>query len=173
MKARFILFSGLLIIIGCTRGKNQQQKPDDNDKNGIVSQVNAPFMEHPSGKFETAVDAMADAIERLRKLPEWKDWIAFNAQGMGGRVDSYRFAEIRVLQNEIKLDKQLDLDLVTQRASVPRSSLSKTGEVYSISNSTPIQMARILDVIFRHDFGIRPHDGEGNDYSVGAEWVRP
>lgn len=30
-----------------------------------------PFMEHPSGEHETAVDAMADAVARLRKLESW------------------------------------------------------------------------------------------------------
>jgi hypothetical protein len=129
-------------------------------------------MEHPSGDFETAVDALADAIKRLRALPEWNNWIKFTAQGMGGRIDSYHFAEIRMQQNELKVQKQaeIDVELVTIRASVPKSCLSKNGDVYSIADASPIQAARIMDVIFRHCQGIRPHTGEGNDYAVGAEW---
>jgi hypothetical protein len=58
--------------------------------------MDRPFMEHPSGDFETAVDAMADAIKRLRALPEWDKWITFHAQGMGSRVDSYLKRNITV-----------------------------------------------------------------------------
>jgi hypothetical protein len=58
-------------------------------------------MEHPSDEdFLSPIDAMADAITRLRALPEWKDWITFQAQGMGPRVDSYHFANI-LMRNEI------------------------------------------------------------------------
>ncbi len=60
--------------------------------------MDKPFLVHPSGDFETAVDAMADAIKRLRALPEWDKWITFQAQGEGGRVDSYHFAAIRMRQ---------------------------------------------------------------------------
>ena len=131
-----------------------------------------PFMEHPSGEFETAVDAMAAAIERLRGLPEWSNWITFCAQGMGHRVDSYRLAEIRMRRDELELNKSLilDLDSVTQQAGVPRASLVEAGANYSVANASAVDAARILDVIFRRHLGIRPHTGEGNDYAVGAEW---
>jgi hypothetical protein len=33
-----------------------------------------------------------------------------------------------------------------------------------------MQVALILDAIFRHHFGIRPFPDEGDDYAVGAEW---
>lgn len=134
--------------------------------------MDQPFMEHPSGKFETVVDAMSDAIERLRSQPEWKDWITFCAQGMGSRVDSYHFAKLRMRQNEFQPEKPLDIDteLVTQLAAVPRTCLLKNRDSYSVAKATPIQAARILDVIFRHYLGIRPHTGEGDDYAVGAEW---
>ena len=129
-------------------------------------------MEHPSGDFETAVDAMADAIKRLRVMPEWNNWIKFTAQGVGARVDSYHVAEIRMWQNELNVEKPADIDveLVTSRANVPKSSLSKNGDFYSIADALPIQAARVMDVIFRHYLGIRPHIGEGDDYAVGAEW---
>jgi hypothetical protein len=134
--------------------------------------VNRPFMEHPSGHFATAVDAMADAITRLRAKPDWRDWITFCAQGMGPRVDSYHFAKIRMRLDQIKPENplEIDIDLVTQRAGVPRSCLSKDGDAYSIAGATPMQAARMMDVIFRQYMGIRPHTGEGDDYAIGAEW---
>ncbi len=134
--------------------------------------MDRPFMEHPSGDFATAVDAMADAIQRLRALPEWKKWITFHAQGMGGRVDSYHFAAIRMRQNEISFERPMEIDIqaVTKRAGVPEACLSKSEGGYSLGEATPHQAARIMDVIFRQYLGIRPHTGEGDDYAIGAEW---
>jgi hypothetical protein len=134
--------------------------------------MDRPFMEHPSGDFETARDAMADAIKRLRALPQWDKWITFHAQGMGSRVDSYHFAAIQMRRDEIKFEKpmEIDIQLVTKRAGAPETCLSKTEEGYSIATATPIQAARIMDVIFRQYMGIRPHTGEGDDYAIGAEW---
>lgn len=134
--------------------------------------MDRPFMEHPSGEFETSVDAMADAIKRLRALPVWDKWISFYAQGMGSRVDSYHIATIRMRQGEIAFDQPLDVDvkLVTRKAGVPDFCLSKTEGGYSVAKATPIQAARVMDVIFRQYLGIRPHTGEDNDYGIGAEW---
>jgi len=140
-----------------------------------------PFMEHPSGAdYESVVEAMADAITRLRALPKWAQWIAFQAQGMGPRDDSYHFADILMLHERIKLGKSVpvDLGLVARRARVPRAYLSEVGRnTYSLGKANPRQAARILDVIFRHYLGIRPHpdedgdvDLEEDDYAVGAEW---
>src|SRR5262249_4428658 len=90
-----------------------------------------PFMEHPSEKeYPRAVEAMADAITRLRALPEWDDWITFSAQGMGHRLDSYYFAQIDMRKEEIRLPHPIpgiDLDRVARRARVARSSLTKVG----------------------------------------------
>jgi hypothetical protein len=134
--------------------------------------MDRPFMEHPSSEFETGVDAMGDAIKRLRALPEWNNWITFHAQGMGSRLHGYHFAAIRMRHGEIKFEKPIDIDIqfVTKRAGVPQSCLSKTEDGYSVANASPVQAARIMDVIFRHYLGIRPHTGEGDDYGIAAEW---
>ena len=129
-----------------------------------------PFMEHPTGDFETAVDAMADAIGRLRALPQWKDWITFCAQGAGQDEDSDHFAEIRMRGDEIELDEPMDVDSVIRRAGAPKSSLTTAGDNYSLADASPKDAARIMDAIFRHHLGIRPHADEGDDYAVGAEW---
>ncbi len=144
--------------------------------------MDLPFMEHPSGEFETPVDAMADAIERLRALSGWDKWINFFAQGMGSRVDTYHFSSIRMRQSDIKFmvqnnrlewtEKSLDLDIpaVTKRAGVPEACLSRIEGGYSVGKATPMEAARIMDVIFRQYMGIRPHTGEGDGYGIGAEW---
>ncbi|HEY2589065.1 MAG TPA: hypothetical protein VGI81_25200 [Tepidisphaeraceae bacterium] len=129
-----------------------------------------PFMEHPSGEFDSAVDAMADAIRRLRALPEWSEWITFCAQGMGHRMDSYHMAEIRVRRDELELDKPLDVKAIIKRAGVPESALNPIGANYSIRQASPDEAAKVMNAVFRNVLGIRPHTGEGDDYAIGAEW---
>jgi hypothetical protein len=174
MLPRFTVLVAFALVCGCNNATDRPKQPaaDDKPKDANVKPMNRPFMEHPSGDFETAVDAMADAIKRLRALPEWDKWISFNAQGMGGRVDSYHFAAIRMRQGELAFEKPLDVDIqkVTKQAGVPESSLTKTEGGYSVAKATPIEAARIMDAIFRQYLGIRPHTGEANDYAVGAEW---
>lgn len=132
--------------------------------------MTSPFMEHPSGEFDSAVDAMADAVRRLRALPDWNDWITFCAQGMSHRVDSYHMAEIRMRRGELVLDEPLDVKAITKLAGVPERALNSVGTNYTVHQASPDEAAKIMNVIFRHVLGIRPHTGEGEDYAIGAEW---
>ncbi|HEX3357919.1 MAG TPA: hypothetical protein VHS31_13185 [Tepidisphaeraceae bacterium] len=141
-----------------------------NKKPTPVAAAGAPFMEHPTGQFKSAVDAMADAIKRLRALPEWKDWITFCAQGVGEDEDSDFMAEIRMRRDELQLDEPVDVDAIIQHAGVARASLVKAGENYSVAGASPAEAAWVMDAIFRLCLGIRPHADEKDDYAVGAEW---
>ena len=100
---------------------------------------------------------------------------------MGGSEDSYFFAAIRMRRGEIAFDSspqlgrpvepvKVDVQLVTKRAGVTESCLSKIDGGYSVAKARPLEAARIMDVIFREYLGIRSHSGEGGDYGVGAEW---
>lgn len=129
-----------------------------------------PFMEHPTGDFETAVDALADAITRLRALPQWTDWITFCAQGVGDTMDDYQTAELSMRQDEIRLDSALDPESITRAAEVPADNLQRSGSNYSLATASPENAARIIDTIFRQHLGIRPYPDEDDDYAVGAEW---
>jgi hypothetical protein len=130
-----------------------------------------PFMEHPSGEFKSAVDAMENAVQRLRKLSKWDQWITFGAQGEGDRPDTYEFADIRMLGNKLEFDGEpLDVPRIIQTASTGPSSLIAEGAQYSVAGASPREVAQILDAIFRHHFGIRPFADEDDDYAVGAEW---
>jgi hypothetical protein len=129
-----------------------------------------PFMEHPTGDFDSAVEAMEDAVTRLRKLPKWEQWITFSAQGEGHGPDSYQFAEVRILADKLDVgDKPLDVARVVQAARTGASSLVADGAHYAVAAS-PREVAQLLDAIFRHHFDIRPFADENNDYAVGAEW---
>jgi hypothetical protein len=130
-----------------------------------------PFMEHPTGDFESAVAAMDDAVRRLRQLQSWEQWITFAAQGEGGRPDSYEFAEVRMLRDKLDVgESPLDVAQIVQAARTGASSLVADGAHYSVAGASPREVAQILDAIFRHHFGIRPFADEGDDYAVGAEW---
>jgi hypothetical protein len=130
-----------------------------------------PFMEHPTGDFDSAVAAMEDAVRRLRELPKWEQWITFSAQGEGRRPDSYQFAEVRMLGDKLEVgEKPLDIPGIIEAAHTGGASLGADGAQYSVAAASPREVAQILDAIFRRHFGLRPFADEGDDYAVGAEW---
>jgi hypothetical protein len=130
-----------------------------------------PFMEHPTGDFDSALDAMEDAVKRLRKLSNWDRWITFSAQGEGDTPESYEFADVRMLRDRLDAgDRPLDVALVVQAAHAGSASLVAEGKHYSVAAASPREVAQILDAIFRHHFGLRPFADEDDDYAVGAEW---
>ncbi len=134
------------------------------------SDANAPFMEHPTGDFKSVVDAMADAVTRLRALSEWNGWITFCAQGVGHDENSEQHAEIRLRKDELQLDEPVDVEQVSRLAGVPPARLTAAGANYSIADASSAEAARIMDAIFRHYLGIRPFPDRRDDYAVGAEW---
>jgi hypothetical protein len=130
-----------------------------------------PFMEHPTGDFNSAVEAMEDAVRRLRKLSNWEQWITFGAQGEGGGPDSYEFAEVRMLRDKLDVGtKALDVPRIIEAARAGAGSLVADGSQYSVAEASPQEVAQLLDSIFRVHFGLRPFPDEGDDYAVGAEW---
>lgn len=130
-----------------------------------------PFMEHPTGDFDNAIEAMADAVTRLRALPRCDEWITFTAQGIGSRPDSFVFSEVRILGTALDLgDIPLDIATACKVAALPESCISFTGSHYVVSELTPLQTAQLIDAIFRTHGHIQPFPDEDDDYAVGAEW---
>ena len=130
-----------------------------------------PFMEHPSGDFETALDAIEDAVSRLRKLPKWDQWITFCAQGQGASPESYHMADIRMLGDKLQFEAEgLQVSEIIKAAGCSPGALTFDGESFSVANASPREVAQILDTVFRQHFKIRPFPDEGDDYAVGAEW---
>jgi hypothetical protein len=130
-----------------------------------------PFLEHPTGDYATALEAMEAAIGRLRVLPEWKNWITFCAQGQGATGENVHFAELRLLQGKLDAGGPLNVAEIVAFAGVAARSLVPEGALYSIAAATPEEAARLLDAIFRNHLGIHPFPDEANDYAVGAEWL--
>jgi hypothetical protein len=129
-----------------------------------------PFVEHPTGDFKSALAAMENAVQRLRALPQWTDWITFCAQGAGHDEESDHFAEIRLRRDELEIDTPIDPPSILRKARVSPAALTASGDHYSIAGASPAEAARIFDILFRDYLGIRPHKDQRNDYAVGAEW---
>lgn len=128
-------------------------------------------MEHPTGEYASAIEAMEAAIRRLRAQSEWNQWITFCAQGEGSEPDTYHVAEIRLLGELLDAGIDVDIARITALANVPRRVFTKAeGGRYSIADATPKEAALLLDALFRHELGIRSFPDEGDDYAVGAEW---
>jgi hypothetical protein len=130
-----------------------------------------PFMEHPTGEYDNATEALANAISRLRALPGWSQWITFSAQGLGQDPNSYHCAEVRMLGNIIELDNgALDTASVCKMAGLPEDCLTDSAPYYVMMELSASESARLLDAIFRVYGRIVPFPDEGDDYAVGAEW---
>jgi hypothetical protein len=130
-----------------------------------------PFMEHPTGDFETCLEAMEDAVRRLHELPQWDQWITFTAQGVGDGPESYVFAEVRMLRDCLDVgERPLDVHHIIEAAHTDAASLIADNGCYSSAAASPREVARLLDAIFRHHFGIRSFEHENEGYAVGAEW---
>ena len=130
-----------------------------------------PFMEHPTGEFSSAVDAMEDAIFRLRALPVRDEWITFCAQGQGTSAESIHSAEIRWLRDVIDVGVQVDTGRIAAQARIDgRMFKPEGGTRYSLAAASPREAAHVLDALFRNELGLRPFPDEGADYAVGAEW---
>ena len=121
-------------------------------------------MEHPTGTHRTAIDAMEDAIRRLRALPKWDRWITFTAQSDAAR------ARLRLRGDIIDVGRPVKPERVVSRAKLRPSTFVASGRYYSCADASPREAALLMDVLFRHELGVRPFEDERGDYAVGAEW---
>jgi hypothetical protein len=135
-----------------------------------------PFMEHPTGEFSSAVEAMAAAIERLRALERWERWMCFDGQGQGSNEDAIRSVEVRLQGEEIEVGPG-DIDLAEvfrvgglKPNEVEVQTVDSTRGLLRVRGATPVQVARLLDGLFRGLLGVQPFDDDEGDYAVGAEW---
>lgn len=69
-----------------------------------------PFLEHPNGEHESAVDAIEHTIRKLRELPELTQWLTLCAQGAGASEDSVHSAEVRILEGHIGRRRRVERD---------------------------------------------------------------
>ena len=132
---------------------------------------NEIFLEHPAGVFDTALDALTDAINRLDQLQDEDRWLTFSGQGQGGRRDSYYIVDLPIRDRSINVgDRDTDLRAVLVDAGLDGTSVKASMEsgIIQIPHADHKQFAVFLDALFRH-YGIRPWDDQ-EDYAIGAEW---
>src|SRR5262249_32133855 len=121
---------------------------------------------------KSAIDAMEDAVRRLREQKSREQWIIFSAQGEGNGPDDFEIAELRMRGDKLDVgSKPLDVPRIIQAARTGANSLVAARAQYSVAAASPREVAQILDAIFRQYFEIRPFADEGDDYAVGAEWL--
>lgn len=121
--------------------------------------------------FSNAISAMAVAVGQLRALPVWNQWITFVAQGQGEKSGRYHFAEIHMLGDRLDVgERPLNVAGMIDAAHTNSAALVVEDSHYSVAAASSQEVAQLLDAIFRHHFGIRPFDADGDDYPVGAEW---
>src|SRR6266536_3931703 len=115
-----------------------------------------PFLEHPTGEHETAVDAIEHTIRKLRAQPESTRWLTLCAQGAGASDDSIHSAEVRIWNDKLDAGGSLNVGEITSLAEVSSDRIVPEGALYSIATATPEEAARLLDTVFRRHFQIRP-----------------
>ncbi len=143
-------------------------------KKAIPSQGDLPFMEHPTGEFDTAIQAMCSAIRRLDEMGAGGRWITFSGQGQGSRLDSYQIEEVKFNGRTFDLSGEtVDLEPILEFSGLADAAMqvetSPEGKI-TLPNASADQLAHFLDALFRIHFGIKPFEDEGDDYAVGAEW---
>jgi hypothetical protein len=149
------------------KGRSAQPKPRSSKKR------DAPFMEHPTGKFANALAAMTSAIERLHELEAWDRWITFCGQGQGHRADSYHVGKLHLLGDTIDVGiGKIDVPAVLKAGGLREGEVQILIEANGrlrVAGATANQMARVLDGLFRSQLGVRNFEDDG-DYAVGTEW---
>ena len=143
-------------------GRSDSPPPDD-----------TPFMEHPTGQFDTAIQAIRSAMQRLDQMDMATRWIDFCAQGQGATPESIQIETVPFngrtfdLRGET-IDPKSILDSTGLTLAGVVAETSCDGKI-TLSNATPEQLALFLDALFQKHFGIQPFPDE-QDYAVGAEW---
>ena len=129
------------------------------------------FLEHPTGRFGSSLDALIDAIERLDQVQEKERWLTFSGQGQGHRLDSYNFVDLPIRIRSINVgDRTTDLAAVLSDAALDSEAVDASYQdgIINLPLADHRQFAAFLDALFRH-YGVRPWDDQ-DDYAVGAEW---
>jgi hypothetical protein len=144
------------------KDKTPPDSPTDDD---------GPFMEYPSDDYNTSLQAITSAFQRLKSGGYGDRWITFSAQGKGHDEDSDQVEDVNVRGNTLDLRGQtLDVPALLRFAKMQGQIVDVDSEgMVTLPNATPEQMARYLDAVFQQHFKIHPHDDE-SDYAVGAEW---
>lgn len=131
-----------------------------------------PFLEHPTGEFETALEAIQSAMTRLDAIDMAGSWITFSGQGQGHRPDSYYVVDVEYMDRKFNIGPEpVDLARLLKVSGLDRADLevhATPDGVIEMSDADARQRAIFLDALFQQR-GVKPFDGE-DDYAVGAEW---
>lgn len=151
-----------LFLVACGRSS----PPED-----FVTEGNDdPIVEHPSGEFDSAVDAIAEAFRRIR-ASESSGSIFLCGQGQGSREGSTQVVEVSYRAGTFHFEEAVPdaLDYATAAGINPSHvDIRENGASVRVVDESPERLALFLDSAFRLHFRVRPFDGE-DDYAFGAE----
>ncbi len=133
----------------------------------------APFMEHPTAEFDTTLQALGSAMQRLDRMDAGGRWIDFCGQGQGATPELTHIESVPFCGRTFDLEGQtVDLQPILDSAGLTHAEVkvetSPDGKI-TLPDASPEQLAEFLDALFQKHFGIKPFEGE-DDYAVGAEW---
>ena len=130
-----------------------------------------PLLEHPTGEYETTLEALEAGLRKLLSLGT-SEPLVICAQGQGVHEDAVSFADLLWHDGELRSSEPFDWRTAIEQSGASQpDAIAQAAASGSLDQCEPAALARVLDVIFRHQLGIRPFDGEGEDYPVGMEWL--
>lgn len=130
-----------------------------------------PIVEHPGGDFDTAVDAITQAIARIRDPAFAGRTISLSAQGSSGGSEASSFASIQWRDGTFTFAEPVaELDALCRAAGMAPTEFTVDRRNCTLTAPTvdAPRLAGLIDRIFRTRFDIRPFAGE-TDYAFGAE----
>ena len=137
------------------------------------SQSDRPFMEHPTGENESALEAMQEAMRQLDSIDMQGRWITFSGQGQGYSPDSYHVVDIDYSDSQFNVGKiSIDLDRLLESIGLKsdgRNIFISADGILHMNKVDAHNRALFLDALFK-ELGVKPFD-ENDDYAVGAEWL--
>lgn len=142
-------------------------------KKVVIPDIYTPFMEHPTGEFSCAMQAIHSAMVRLDKTDMGEHWLEFCAQGQGASPVQIQCESVLFNNRTFDLSGQtVDLELIMNSSGLRDAGVTvvtgSNGNI-TLAKATPEQLTDFLDTLFKLHFGIKPFE-DTRDYSVGAEW---
>lgn len=138
-----------------------------------MSTDDEPYMEHPTGRFASALEAITWCITQLHTVDFGERWITFCGQGQAAQPDAIAFADVRYRPYTFDLSgEDVDLNAVMSTAQLDRAlcRIESNNGYIALPDATPDELGRFLNALFLTHYRIMPF-AEDNDYSIGAEWL--
>ncbi len=132
------------------------------------SHEDEPFMEHPTGEFDTALQAIHSAMQRLSQIDMGDRWITFCGQCQGATPELIKDVSIPFCGCTFDLSEiSINVEQLLDSAGVAFEK--NPNNFISLPHASSEELAKLLDAVLQQALAFKPNDDE-EDYAVGAEW---